>query len=298
MSKSDLTMRDSRQTVALIMLVVLVMVAIIGNIFGTIFFFEGTRIFWPIFFVALGLLVAQPCLLSIWCALGNERGIWRIPAAMGIVLLLLAIYLKTMEMLDDSIPWEVIIAISAITLAISLILQIPLWIFRQTTKQVIQLPTDADALLASNQFGIKHLLITTTLVAIVLAFVTNAFPESSFQGGTPAGIWMQLILFLVFFICISCLLTFLALAAIFFETKRGIYLVLLSLFLLFCPLASIQFIRSFAGMLFGPIGFGVTEVVNTYLFVWSLAAGILGIMWIFYFIGYRLKKKGSGVISN
>ena len=104
---------------------------------------------------------------------------------------------------------------------------------------------------------------------------------------------MQLISFLLFFICVSCLLTFLALATIFFENKRGIYLVLLGLFLLFCPVASIQFMRSFAGMLFGPLSFGVIEVINTYLFFWALAAGILGIMWIFYAIGYRLERMQS-----
>ena len=282
-------MRSSQQTVALVVLVLLVSLAIAGNILLTVFFYDGQRFQWPVFFVALGLLVSQPCLLSIWCAMGGERGLWRIPAATGILFVLLAIYIKTMEVLDTHIPLEVIIMISVIALAITVILQIPLWIFRQTTRQVIRLPSEASTNLATNQFGIKHLLVVMTIAAIVVAIARSSFPESNFDGGAPAGLWTQLSLLLLFLICVGCLMTFLALAAVFSQTKRRLFRLLLGLFLLVCPLASIQFMINYSS-LFGTGDFSFTEMINMYLFFWSLAAGIVGIMWIFYLIGYRLER--------
>lgn len=283
-------MRDRRQSLSLVILIGLVVIVAAGNIALTSYYFNGPAFQSFSFFVALGLLVVQPCLASIWCALGNERGLVRIPAAMGILVIWLATYLKTLHALDNNLPLEIVVVIGCLVIATCIILQIPLWMFRVTTKQVIRLPADLELNLGTNQFGIKHLLIAMTLVAIIVAVLRAAFPESEL-GTTGFFPWWQLSLFLLYFVITTCLLTFLTLAVVFSQRRRWVYASLLAVLLLACPWGGMQAMTT--GNLFGGINWGIFEWMNMYIFIFSIAAGLMGVLLVFYLVGYRLEKKSD-----
>lgn len=280
--------RNRRQIWSLAIFLALVLLAVLGNIVLTAIFFEDLAFESISFFVALGLLVAQPCLLSIWCALGSERVVVRVPAAMGILFILTAVYLKTMHFLDSSMPLEVVFFVGGLVLATTIILQIPLWLFRWLSCQVIQLPAASKSSISTNQFGIRHLLISMTIAAIIVAVARATVPSGNLEG--PSIPWGQLILFLLYFVITACLLSFLALAVVFSRRKRWLFTVLLFVFLLACPYGGILVMentRAFGGML----KLGVQETLNMYIFIGSIAAGIISVLLVFHAIGYRLEKR-------
>lgn len=282
------TMRETRQTRSLLILIILTGAAVLGNIFLTVYFWDGKAFDSFSFFVALGLLVVQPCLASIWCALGSERSLVRIPAAMGILIVWLAVYLKTMHVLDNNLPLEVVVVIGCLVISTSIILQIPMWLFRWKTKQVLRLPAVSEPNIGNNQFGIKHLLIAMTLAAVIVAVLRAAFPESEL-GTTGFFPWWQLSLFLLYFVISTCVLTFLALAVVFSRRRRWVFASLLAVLLLTCPLGGRQTMNN--SSLWGVMNWGLMEWLNIYVFIWTIAAGIISVLLVFYLVGYRLEKR-------
>ena len=65
-----------KQKKALITLLVIFGIAMLGNILLTLYYLNFLKQDFH-FFLAIGLLVAQPCILSIWCALGGQRAVVR-----------------------------------------------------------------------------------------------------------------------------------------------------------------------------------------------------------------------------
>jgi hypothetical protein len=180
-------MNRPQHTAPLITLILLAVLALLGNICLTTYYFDSATFFEYDFFVCLGLLVAQPCVLSIWCALGSENPLVRLPTSMGILFILLTGYIKTMEMKDSSIPLEVVILISSIAVALTAIVQIPLWIFRRASNQSIQIPSKQGTAIALKQFSIKQLLIVMTIAAIVVTVAQATFPAGQLNAVAPAG---------------------------------------------------------------------------------------------------------------
>ncbi len=71
--------------------------------------------------------------------------------------------------LDNGVaPTDVILIVGGITISVVLAIQIPLWICCARTKICITHYLNSNFKSASVQFEIKHLLITTTLTAIVV----------------------------------------------------------------------------------------------------------------------------------
>ncbi len=277
--RENLTMfeplKNRRRIGALAVLIALVLLAVLGNIFLTALYFEQLAFETFSFFFWLGLLISQPCLLSIWCALGSEKAIVRIPAAMGILFVLSAVYFKTMQFLDNSMPLLVVLVLGGLVLATTIILQIPLWLFRALTGQVIQIPSEANFSNSANQFGIKHLLISMTIAAVVVAIARAIVPSGNLDS--PSIPWGQLILFLLYFVITACLLSFLSLAVVFSRAKRWKYLVLLSVFLLACPYGGIL-VTVNTSSVGGGVNIGVRETANMYILIGSISASIIGVL--------------------
>ena len=274
--------------IAIAALLVLFVVALFGNVWGTLYYMKSPPNPPIHYFVALGFLIAQPCLLCIWCALGGQKTMWRILVSMGMLVILTLVYAKILE--DDGAPLEVTLFLCGIVVAIVAILQIPLWTFRTLTKQTIALPIIFDAELGASQFGIKHLLFATTLAAMLIALAKAYFPVSEIDGTGPVP-WFGLITFLLFYVLIACLLTFLMLAAVFNQKHRLVFTFFLGLFLITAPFACIEVMDQ--TRIFGPSGSGweIELIARVSTFVWSLAFAIASVLSVFYAIGFRLLKR-------
>ena len=281
---------EPRKKIALIALLVIFGIAMLGDVLLTWHYLNN---FAPNpafdYFLSLGLLIAQPCLLSIWCALGSQKLIVRIPAAMGMLAVLTIVYLSLL--VSDGAPAEVTFVLAGCAIALTLLIQVPAWIFRASTKLTIVLPTETKSSISSSQYGIKHLMISTAIAAIVVTVAqANAPHISSDQSGVP---WLSLILFLAFFIIVASILSFLILAVVFNQKRRLIFAILLMVILLAAPLASLEVLRSVinASPMPGPnFQWTATEAFNAFCFFFALAAGIMSVLFIFYGIGFRLLK--------
>ena len=283
---------QDRKPIPLIALLVLFGIAIVGNISLTLYYRDSSSAFISFdFFIALGLLIAQPCVLSIWCALGGQRAMVRIWTSMGMLIALTIVYVGLLIGNDVS-SGEFVLVLSGISIAISAIIQIPLWIFRASTKQVIVLPTETDPNRCASQFKIKHLLISTTIAAIVVAVAKANAEHVRFDERDP---WFSVGLLLAFFIVVASVQTFLILAVVFNRNHRLVFVAFLGGIMIAAPFATWAVFQSLPE-LFGeggdPVYWEVEEFINAYCFFCSLASGIMGVLFIFYAIGFRLRKVG------
>ena len=112
-----------KQKKALITLLVIFGIAMLGNILLTLYYLNFLKQDFH-FFLAIGLLVAQPCILSIWCALGGQRAVVRIPAFMGMLALLFIVYMGIL--VSSGAPGSIVSILGVCVIAITLIIQIPL----------------------------------------------------------------------------------------------------------------------------------------------------------------------------
>jgi len=275
--------------IALTVLIALFLIAILGNNFATRIYLAANRLNRFDFFMALGLLGIQPCLLSIWCALGAQKAIWRIPVSMGMLTLLTMTYSRVLSL--DGAPLKAILVICAVVAATVGVLQIPLWIFRIKSKYAIALPLDVEPEISASQFGISHLLFATTLAAILLAIGRVMIPDKWNSGAMPLP-WSSLIVFLIFHIVLATVLAFLLLGTVFNQNRRIVFLVFLLLFLVVAPLGSILVFHS-SGIMSraGPQTWTFDFIKNAYTFVWTIAIGIAAVLSFFYLIGFRLQRE-------
>lgn len=186
--------------------VVLVCMAAVGNSLVTFILWEEGEEFVICFFC--GLLIAQPCLLSIWCAAVKQRLIVRVSLTVGILLTLLMLYLLTLSSQDQRMPLEVPIVCFGIVAVLSSMIQIPLLVLRGFTSQAISISHVQPPANTDRQFGIKHLMIATAIVALLVVLAQKTLATLGFEGDAP---WVEILTFLAsltVFTSAICLLSF------------------------------------------------------------------------------------------
>ena len=290
---------NARQIIALVILIALFVIAMVGNVYGTLHCL-GPGVFGRFdYFVAMGLLIAQPCLLSIWCALGAQKTVVRGLVSMLMVFLLALVYAKVLE--NDGAPMEVTLIVFGFAIGCVVVVQVPLWIFRIYSQKVIALPSSGEPELGENQFGISYLLMVTTLVAILTVVGKAAVPESSLSSGPLPFSWFRLAIFFLFVAAFECVLSFLILVVVFNQKRRLFFLLLLILFLLTAPFGFIEGTRVSGVLSRFTIDWWSLEVISkVFGFVWSLAATNTIVLAVYYRIGYRLMaaKNSKATIAH
>ena len=113
-----------------------------------------------------GMLLSLPVLISLWMGLGRQTWIIRIPLATLYLASLLGIYLTTIMFLSSDIPSEILWMFAAVTLGVTVSLQIPLWVVR-IWRGVLISRAGAESS-AKTQFTIKQLMIATTVFAFLV----------------------------------------------------------------------------------------------------------------------------------
>lgn len=260
-----------------------VAIALIGNCFGTWFFWE-TADSELLLFPAIGAMLAEPCLVAVWLALGYQQVVLRIPLATGVLLSVVLAYLHTLNLLDPgNLPLEVTIFFSLVAAVIFAVLQIPFWIFRLTSRQVITTAGKSGNVDAS-QFGIRHLMITMTVAAVIVLLVKNVIPEGSWEGGAP---WKQMIRFVSPYLVGICILAILCTALVFSEGNRGLLLIVI-VGVVMAGSISLYFMPEN-----GPLGLNRVDIErfvrNACLFFVGFLATMIGVLSVYYRIGFRLR---------
>ena len=168
---STQTQQNSRHSLApAILIAVLSLIAITGIIVLTAVLWDmplgyGTRQI--LLCIALGPFLAIPCLLAIWCSLGEQTAIVRITLSMALAILFYFVYVGTIKTVGiGNLPVFAYVLFGSIAISTIVLVQIPFWLFRLTTGQ--RLSRRKDSAVNAIQFGIKHLLIITTQVALIV----------------------------------------------------------------------------------------------------------------------------------
>ncbi len=166
---------------------------------------------------SIGLLVAQPSLLAIWCALGSQRLIVRLPLSVGILFGLFCCFVGSMHSLDKSMPLEATVVMLVGASVLFGLIQIPLLMRRRKTGWVLGRPEQVGSATEDGQFHIKHLLLLTTGVAVLVTIAKTVLPDKGFQGGGEP--WGQIAVFFLSFIFFASLLAWLTVAIIFYSQR-------------------------------------------------------------------------------
>lgn len=260
-----------------------VAIAVIGNCLGTCFFWKASDselLLCP----AIGAMLAEPCLVAVWLALGYQQVVLRIPLATGVLIGVVLAYLQTLNLLDPgNLPLEVTVFFSLIAAAIFAVLQIPFWIFRLTSGQVIT-STDKSGKVDASQFGIRHLMITMTVAAVIVLLVKNVIPEGSWEGGTP---WKRMIYFVSPYLVGICVLAILCTALVFSQGNREL-LVIVIVGIVTAGSISLYYMPTN-----GPLGTRINIerfVRNVCLFSVGFLATMIGVLSVYYRIGFRLRE--------
>jgi hypothetical protein len=232
-----------------------------------------------------GLLVVQPCLLAVWLALGNQRLVLRVSIALGILFVLACLFLIALNMVNGSMPLEVYLMCVGLGVMVMLSIAIPLWFFRVRSGGIIALADSRSTHHSINQFGIKHLLVATTVAGLMIALAQIAIPHAKFRGDAP---WGEIIAFCVALNLFVVLLALLSFAFVFIPKRRlvtGIGMVSVG-FLGPFPVAGflVNFVSAFQFL---------ETAVNTMSFGVILTLAMSLVLASFYWIGFRLQKIGN-----
>lgn len=267
-------------------IIALVLVAALGNVGGILFFWDIGR--GPIsefmLCMGIGLLIAQPCSLAIWCALGTQNFAVRVPLTMGILFCLVFIFVGTFFVLENSAPLELPIIIVIGTFALASLVQLPLWLFRLKTGYAISRSEKSIGSDEASQFGIKHLMITTTIAAVIAAISQNVFKPSKLEGDVP---WGEIIGFIVSFELFISMVTLLCVAFVYSKANRIGVGIVLGIVVIAGPVGVRFVVNSFMR------GSSPGMLANIYGFTFSLTTAILVVLFAFYAMGYRLQRPNA-----
>ena len=169
-------------------------VAVLGNIFVTMAldsdkmgYSNDDETVWSFF---AGFLIAQTCLIAVWCSLGAQRASVRIPLSLGIQFGLGCAYLGTLASTDVSMASLEMPTMFLISQTVLLILvQTPLWVLRFKKNLVLGLKQSVDGADDHRQFGIKDLLLLMAIVAAGVVLIRDLVPLNLPAGQSTQDFW-------------------------------------------------------------------------------------------------------------
>ena len=268
-------------------IIALVLASAIGDVVGTLLFWEfyGGPFYEFLLCMGLGLMVAQPCALAVWCALGTQKFVVRVPLTMGILFSLTCIFTGTIYALENGITLEVPIIFVVGSFSLALLVQVPLWIYRMITGYAISFMGTQTESEKASQFGIKHLMIATTIAAVIAAISNYALANSELDNSVP---WGEVIGFLVTFELFISMITLLCVALVYSRSSRVGIGILLGLVVIVGPIGVGEVIDAVIGG-----GSDRRMLTNTYAFTISLSIVLTVVLFAFYAMGYRLQRSNA-----
>lgn len=115
----------------------------------------------------LGSLYGHATLAASWAALGPGHALWRIPGSLGWIFLLFLALIANIGL--DNGPPEALLVVGLSLLAQWIVLQVPLWALKAGLQAKLRYTDDVPGTFDQRQwqFGIRQLLIVTTIVGVV-----------------------------------------------------------------------------------------------------------------------------------
>ncbi len=272
-----------------ILVCALVVAAAVGNTLFTMYFHSlqpGVNTLHEFgLCVAIGALIAQPCLLSIWCFLLDQRIIIRVPVSMGILLGLTCLYISVLRSLENgnNLPAEAVLFLTSIPFACVLITGIPMLLLRLLGRRVISCEDSDQPNIESTQYGIRHMFFLMFLIAVLLLIAQRTFAGIGFQGSAPL---IEIIVFVTLFGLLACLLCILSLALVFHPGSRLWSAALIVVSMLAAPALVIWILFSRTAIP-GPIQ--LSYFVNASGFAASLAITQCATLALFYGLSFRMR---------
>ncbi|MEM9944272.1 MAG: hypothetical protein AAF939_22140 [Planctomycetota bacterium] len=260
--------------------------ATVGNVVGTLIAcqvsYDSQTYLYPILY---GLLGAQPCLIAIWLALGNQPLICRICSCFGTVFLLTVAYGGALNYgTGRGMPLEIPFILGGTALIVILCVQVPFFIARKlkSTGGMSEASSESED---GTRYGIRHLMILITSIALAIPISQFAFRETKIDGNAP---WFSIIIFFSLFVIFACLATLLSVAIVFQPQKRNRILIGLSLLIFIGPPLASAAISRFLWQ----AGWNMVElVVPNFIFACVVLGSVIPILSIYRKLGIGHEKQ-------
>ena len=159
---------------------VLIPLCCICNFAGSFLFdnFDTSQLKTATLCFVIGTLISEVCLLAIWLSLGAQRIEDRVFQAIGTLGIVIACYLFGLVVFaDGDIPEEAFLWMAGSAIGLFLLLAVPLWLYRFSSRTAINLQHLSDSESGGEQFSIRFLLGITTFAAVLIAAVNRLGAE-------------------------------------------------------------------------------------------------------------------------
>ena len=270
----------------------LILVSAITIVVATCFLFDmpfGNGTLQLLLCSFLGAFCALPILISIWAALGSQTWIIRIPSAIAAEVFLLCVYLGTFSRLAPTAPPEIYWMIACMALAITVAAHVPLWILRIWKRMQIGHLSMKAWLAKESQFSISHLLIGTTVVAVMVSLMQWLISFGVLNEGSsrvPVGAFWMIVGFCGIFILVMGLLTMLSILVVFGPRKVKVWCVgILCIAILAIPFAVVPSLVVLSGM---PTT--MEAGFNVVFFSIANSTTLILVLGLYYALGFRLRR--------
>ena len=289
-ANSSIRQAENSNTKPIILTAILLAISIITIVIATVWLWNlpfGMGSLQIVICTGNGMLMALPVLISIWVALGSQTWLVRIPLAFGAELVLLCVFLFTIASLSPTAPTEIYWLFAGVALAVTFAIQVPLWSLRiwmgvRITRHSKSLST------SDSQFSIKHLLISTTVVAVTIPFAQWLISIGDIDGGT--GIPFSVVVgFCTIFISIMLFLAMLSILVVFVRKLRAWCIGIMCIAWFVIPIAILPTLSNVLGAQFA--GTNKTDMgINTVAFSVSHSLTLVLAMWLYLIIGFGLRR--------
>jgi acetyl esterase len=267
----------------------LCLLGVAGNLVGPSIFWYSYRseVLQHCAFVATGAMIAEVCLLAIWCGLSRQAITVRLPVTMALVLVGACSFCLGVQLPQRdntvAVPLEAALMVAGGACAMFLVMQVPLWLIRCATRSRIGTPESIrlGPVLQGKQFSIGYLMLWMAFISVLLVIVRNSFPTQS--EGVPLRILIEVATFLLIYIVLSSLLCLPCIWIALIERPR-----------IYCALTLV------ATIIFGPFVVFVTTnsllpgqdpielVLGVLCYEIGFAGTTLGVLFAVRFLGYRM----------
>ena len=144
-----------------------------------------------------GALVAEICLLGIWCGLSLQAIKYRLPVTLSLLLVVVCSYWVGLQLPDEDIPSVIAALVAAGAFGMFAILQLPLWVMRYCSPRRITLGNTElhGNRVRGSQFSVRYLMLWTTLTGLLLVTVRHSLPTARTGISGPEVVSIPLVMF-------------------------------------------------------------------------------------------------------
>ena len=175
-------------------IILLVPVCAIVNFIAGAFVAEARNAVLP--GIVLGVLAGEFGLIAIWAVIGPQPWISRFLITLGPAIALLLAFLFGLKIDEPHLPPELIAVTVLVFPLVFLCVQFPMWIGKIAMgwRLIGAGSEDPAPSMSSRQFGIGHLLGTTTIVAVAMGLASLGVRMQFGTGGDNTAEWAALLL--------------------------------------------------------------------------------------------------------